>query len=1254
MKRRIYFCIGTILILLIFSLNIFEVEIKEEQDKTFATALLPSSSSSLTSTSSSSFTSTSTPTPSSSTSLSPSTSISNSNSPPISPTATSTSSPSKSLSPSFTPSPSPLQSNSPSKTLITNNDPTSSTPSPSHRQLINVWPNPSQFQFGSSDVPLDEFKIVVCLLENSFSSSLSINICNFFNQLYQLSTTNKMKEINKIISMDECETSIINRMYNKGCPSINENIFAIVVSKFEDVNEDWNIIPNVDNEKYLISTLNDRSILIMPQTSFGLSHAFSTLLQLFQPLNNNNNNNNDDNNNVNNNNNNNNNENFNNKNNNENNLKEESINDNEWNLKITNWPFRIEDKPLFDYRGILLDTSRNYLPVDFITTIITRMASLKLNVLHWHLIDDHSFPWKSESHPELFLPIGQLENFSLENNLSNQKIISFNTNFGDYQTIRMKLSNYTSNEEKSYSNEDIKMIVRFARSYGIRIIPEIPLPNRGGSWIKAKGDIVGRCLSTLCGSPQSLPLLATEDSLYLVEDLLIELSTLFLDPVIHLGGDGDYTMSMCSNELHLGGSLLCEFEKKLIPILLSLGKKTIRWQDHYENTRAIDCYHTHPNYYQMYKHNTNNENIVNNIINEGKRIISSIDFRLDLNWWTSYNLNPFESLGFENGKFNGVEGVEITALDFSKEDWEINFSILSLIGMSDRMWHERWINSPYPSEDIQKMIFNNCISMEKRGLINRSQCDDKFAILNTNIYPLRPLCEIFIAEENEEKQISDILNTLNNPKFIERERKEKELLNELKEEHEKKLFKLFGNKEKIKINFPTTSENYKVWIIKEEEGSGEGFLYVENSDCTYQNDISRLFSNEEENDLFIRLKGPEMIRLRLFNYENGSERIVRFLNHIGNCIYYSPFSLLFNGDYFIDLQVYHNNFLAYDEIYEGWEYPIYLYIIDPDHFNINMYNNPRNILQVTSAKYNNYYEFIEQEKLPICDEEYYRAGKNEEWYENGRFINAPDIKPYKMIVTEECMKIWHLSTPFQYPYNDENLLMREKRTLRDSIWAPYSCRLLSTDEMNCLENLNLIIVGDSYVSRMEEAAHGVCYVAWGDAAKEYKGASITRVESLLPSSNSLPENSDVVLFNYGNHPASKYHWSYLQYKNGLINQVENYRERNMTYLVWMETQLTFAPNPNVTDPAWMENARDRAGFKDHRSAGRILTYNQIADEIMKKFLVPVLPIFQSTIAFDVTHDHAHTTHPISAILWNSVENYFCISRNDLQNDRNLN
>ncbi|THU44635.1 hypothetical protein C4D60_Mb02t09450 [Musa balbisiana] len=100
---------------------------------------------------------------------------------------------------------------------------------------------------------------------------------------------------------------------------------------------------------------------------------------------------------------------------------------------------RIEDRPLFPHRGLLLDTSRNFYPVRDILRTIRAMSHNKLNVFHWHITDSQSFPLLLPSAPQLALR-------------------------GSY------------GPDMRYSPADVRRVVRYAMNRGIRVIPEIDAP----------------------------------------------------------------------------------------------------------------------------------------------------------------------------------------------------------------------------------------------------------------------------------------------------------------------------------------------------------------------------------------------------------------------------------------------------------------------------------------------------------------------------------------------------------------------------------------------------------------------------------------------------------------------------------------------------------------------------------------------------------------------------------------------------------
>ena len=59
----------------------------------------------------------------------------------------------------------------------------------------------------------------------------------------------------------------------------------------------------------------------------------------------------------------------------------------------------VDDEPRFAFRATMIDTARHWYPLPAIKQHLDSMAAVKMNVLHWHLVDSQSFPFVSTHLP---------------------------------------------------------------------------------------------------------------------------------------------------------------------------------------------------------------------------------------------------------------------------------------------------------------------------------------------------------------------------------------------------------------------------------------------------------------------------------------------------------------------------------------------------------------------------------------------------------------------------------------------------------------------------------------------------------------------------------------------------------------------------------------------------------------------------------------------------------------------------------------
>lgn len=162
-------------------------------------------------------------------------------------------------------------------------------------------------------------------------------------------------------------------------------------------------------------------------------------------------------------------------------------------VEVNKAPWYIHDEPRFAFRGLHLDTSRHFIPVNVIKQVIESMSYAKLNVLHWHIIDEQSFPLEVPSYPDLWK--------------------------GAYS------------KQERYTVEDAHDVVNFAKNRGIHVMAEVDIPGHAESW--------GIGYPDLWPSPNCTePLDVTKDFTFeLISGMLMDMKHIFPFEFFHLGGD---------------------------------------------------------------------------------------------------------------------------------------------------------------------------------------------------------------------------------------------------------------------------------------------------------------------------------------------------------------------------------------------------------------------------------------------------------------------------------------------------------------------------------------------------------------------------------------------------------------------------------------------------------------------------------------------------------------------------------------------
>ena len=219
----------------------------------------------------------------------------------------------------------------------------------------------------------------------------------------------------------------------------------------------------------------------------------------------------------------------------------------------------IDDSPRFRWRGLMIDSSRHFQPIEVIKRTLDGMAAVKMNVFHWHLTDDQGFRIESKVFPKL-------------------------TGMGSGGLY--------------YTQEQAREIVAYARDRGIRVVPEFDIPGHAQSWMVGYPELASGTRPDN-GGPYQIeheygifdPVMdPTRESTYKFLDRFIgEMAEIFPDQYMHIGGDENNGVQWAANPriqefakkhgLKDTAALQTYFNQQLMPILKKHGKRMVGWDE---------------------------------------------------------------------------------------------------------------------------------------------------------------------------------------------------------------------------------------------------------------------------------------------------------------------------------------------------------------------------------------------------------------------------------------------------------------------------------------------------------------------------------------------------------------------------------------------------------------------------------------------------------------------------------------------------
>ena len=214
----------------------------------------------------------------------------------------------------------------------------------------------------------------------------------------------------------------------------------------------------------------------------------------------------------------------------------------------------IDDQPRFAWRGLMIDVSRHFIPLDVLKRNLDGMEAVKMNVFHWHLSENQGFRVESKKFPKL---------------------------------------HELGSDHLYYTQEEVRQFIAYAHDRGIRVVPEFDMPGHSTAWFVGYPELASGSgpysIERKWGvfDPAMNP--TSEKTYKFLNEFIGEMAKLFPDHYFHIGGDEVNGKEWDANpkiqefkkshDLKTNEDLQAYFSQRVQRIVTKHGKSVIGWDE---------------------------------------------------------------------------------------------------------------------------------------------------------------------------------------------------------------------------------------------------------------------------------------------------------------------------------------------------------------------------------------------------------------------------------------------------------------------------------------------------------------------------------------------------------------------------------------------------------------------------------------------------------------------------------------------------